>query len=172
MQENELHIDKATRDDVPLLFLLVKELAEYGQLSHAVSAREADIHNALFGEPVLLNAVIARTGRQVTGFASYYWTYSTFRGRKSLYIEDLYVRPALRKQGAGHALMACLAEKAVDADCDSMAWAVLDWNEDALLFYRSLGALPVSEWLSYRLAGEHLARLARSNRIEFRPARD
>ncbi len=172
MRENELSVQKATSDDVPLVLLLVRELAEYEKLSHTVSACVEDIHEALFGEDPLLNALVARIGDHVAGVATYYWTYSTFRGKKSLYIEDLFVRPGLRRLGAGHALMVRLAEEAVNADCDHMAWAVLDWNEDALLFYRSLGALPVSEWLSYRLSGEPLTRLARSNQAECHPAVD
>jgi GNAT superfamily N-acetyltransferase len=170
LSKDTLSIKKATGEDVGLIHLLIKELAAFEGLSHAVSARVEDIYFALFGQSPVLNAFVARVGNSVVGFASYYWTYSTFRGAKGLYIEDLFVRPSSRRQGTGRALMASLAAEAVKQGCDRMAWSVLAWNEDALRFYRSLGAAPVTEWLGYGLADEALTHLAGGGRPEFTPA--
>ena len=153
-------IDPATPDDVPLLLRLIKALAEYERMSDQVVATEADLHRTLFGDRPIAEAVIARDGAEAVGFALWFYNYSTVLGRPGLYLEDLFVLPERRAQGVGRALLAHLARVAVAKNCGRMEWSVLDWNEPALRFYRSLGATPMDEWIVYRLTGDSLARLA------------
>jgi GNAT superfamily N-acetyltransferase len=155
-----MNIDPATPEDVPLLLRLIRLLAEYERMSDQVVATEADVHRTLFGDKPTAEAVIARDNGEAVGFALWFYNYSTFLGRPGLYLEDLFVLPERRAQGVGRALLAHLARVAVAKNCGRMEWSVLDWNEPALRFYRSLGATPMDEWTVYRLTGDSLARLA------------
>jgi GNAT superfamily N-acetyltransferase len=156
-----LRIEPAAPADAPTVLALVRELAEFEKLLHEVVATEADVHEALFGARPVAEAVVARDGDAVAGFALFFHNYSTFRGRPGLYLEDLYVRPAYRGRGYGKALLCHLAKLAVERRCARMEWAVLDWNARAIEFYRSLGARPVDGWTIYRLTGDALATAGR-----------
>lgn len=155
-----ISIDAAGPGDVPLILDLIRELAEYERLSHAVTATEEDLRQTLFGPQAYAHTLIARLGGQPAGFAVYFFNYSTFLGKPGLYLEDLYVRPAARRQGVGQRLLAHLAGIGLERGCGRMEWAVLDWNERAIAFYVSLGASPNEEWTTYRLSSEALRRLA------------
>lgn len=150
----------ATPSDVPELLALIRELAEYERLTGEVVATEERIGESLFGERPRAEAVLARVGSEVAGFALYFHNYSTFLARPGLYLEDLFVRPQWRGRGIGRALLARLACIALERGCARFEWAVLDWNADAIGFYESLGAQPMKEWTVYRMTGDALARLA------------
>jgi GNAT superfamily N-acetyltransferase len=158
--QGTFRIEQATESDVPVLLKLIRGLAEYEQLSHAVVATEAGLRAALFGPRPVAEAVIARAGGEAVGFAVYFPTLSTFAGRPNMYLEDLYVEPRWRRQGAGRQLFAHVARTAAARGCGHVSWSVLHWNEPALDFYRGLGAEPVTEWASYKLTGEAFRRLA------------
>lgn len=154
-------IRPATPEDVSTVLALIRELAEYEKLAHAVVATEADLHTALFGDDHVAHAVIARDDRGDTaGFALYFFNFSTFVGKPGLYLEDLFVRPAFRRRGLGRALLAHLAQIALERGCGRMEWSVLDWNAQAIAVYRAIGAEPMDEWTVQRLSGDALQRLA------------
>ena len=155
-----LVIRKATREDVPAIVALVKELATYEKEPDAVIATEADFLRDGFGERPSFEVLVADDGAETVGFAFYFFSYSTWIGRKCLYLEDLFVKPSHRGRGTGIALMRALAKVAVEAECRRFVWAVLDWNEPAIGFYERLGAKVMREWLTVRLEGEALSRLA------------
>ena len=129
-------------------------------MTDQVVATEADVRRSLFGVPPEAEALIARVDDQVVGFALFFHNYSTFLGRRGLYLEDLYVRPAARGRGYGRGLLAALARIAVERGCGRMEWAVLDWNELAMKSYRRAGAKPQDEWTVWRLTGKALEDLA------------
>ena len=151
----------AHEDDVPLIHRFIRELAEYERLAHEVVATETSLRETLFGERRYAEVVIAEIEGEPVGFALFFHNYSTFVGRPGIYLEDLYVRPEYRGQGHGKALLVHLAKLAVERNCGRLEWAVLNWNEPAIRFYRSLGAVPQDEWQVYRVAGETLRGLAR-----------
>jgi GNAT superfamily N-acetyltransferase len=153
----------ATPADVGVLLALIRELAEYERLTDEVIATEERIRESLFGETPRAEAVLARVGDEVAGFALYFHNYSTFLARPGLYLEDLFVRPQFRGRGIGRALLARLASVALERGCGRFEWAVLDWNTDAIGFYESLGAKPMNEWTVYRLSGAALEQLAASD---------
>jgi len=155
-----LSLRPATRADVPLILQLVRELATYERAPDAVVATEADFLRDGFGHSPHFHVLLASWNREPAGFALYFYNWSTWLGRKGLYLEDLFVRPQLRGKGIGRSLLAELARIAVREGCGRFQWQVLDWNEPALGFYRSLGAQVVPEWLTVRLEGEALFRLA------------
>lgn len=150
----------ATPADVPLILAFVRELAEFERLADQVVATEALLHDSLFGPRAVASAVIARVDGEPAGFALWFYSYSTFLARPGLYLEDLYVRPAHRSRGLGQTLIRTLAAIAVERGCGRMEWAVLNWNERAIRFYESLGALPQNQWTVYRLTGPTLAAVA------------
>lgn len=143
-------------DDVSLLHALVCELAEYERLRDSVTATEADLARALFGERPVCEAIVGLVDDVPAGFALFFHNYSTFVGRPGLYLEDLYVRPAARGCGLGKALFAHLARTAVERGCGRMEWAALDWNAPAIEFYERWGACAMAEWRLFRLTGERL----------------
>jgi GNAT superfamily N-acetyltransferase len=158
--EASLSIDPATPADVPLILGLIRELAEYERLLHEVRTRPEHLQRHLFGPRPYAEAAIARVDGEPVGFALWFHNYSTFEGRPGLYLEDLFVRPAHRGRGYGGALLRHLARLAVERDCARFEWAVLDWNEPAIRFYRKLGAVPVDDWTVQRVTGDTLRRLA------------
>jgi GNAT superfamily N-acetyltransferase len=144
-------IDAATPADVPVLMTLIGELAEFERLAHEVVVTEVSLTEALFGPRPAVETVLARVGGEVAGFALYFHNFSTFIGRRGLFLEDLYVRPAFRGQGVGKALLVHVARVAAERDCGRLEWAVLNWNRRAIGFYQSIGARPINEWTVYRL---------------------
>lgn len=155
-----MSIRRATARDAPTIAALVRGLAEYERLAHEMEATPAALRRHGFGRRRYYEAIICRRGRRPVGFGLYFFTYSTFAGRPTLYLEDLFVLPGERGRGAGRALLRALARIAVRRGCGRMEWAVLDWNTPAIRFYRRLGATLRREWILTRLAGEPLARLA------------
>ncbi len=153
-------IRRATPRDVPSVFALVRELARYEKLEHVVTGTEADLEEHLFGPRPYIEALVAEDGGGVVGFALYFHNYSTFLTRPGIYLEDLFVMPAHRRKGHGRALLREVARIAVERGCGRFEWAVLDWNEPAIAFYRSIGAPPMDDWRICRLTGDGLARLA------------
>ncbi len=158
--EEKLRIVPAAKSDVPLVLALIKELAEYERLSHEVTATEELLAETLFGERPYAEVLLAFYDNQPVGYALFFHSYSTFLGRPGIYLEDLFVRPPFRGKGFGKALLASLARIASERKCGRLEWAVLNWNEPAIGFYRSLGAKPMDTWTVYRLTGEPLAALA------------
>lgn len=159
-----LSIRTATPADVPAIHAMIRGLAEYERLLDQVDATEASLHASLFAQPARVFCDIARwtdaTGTTAAGFALWFYSYSTFRGRHGLYLEDLFVQPAHRGRGIGRALLVQLARRCVTEDLARLEWSVLDWNEPALRFYRSLGALGLKEWIPHRVTGAALRELA------------
>ncbi len=153
-------IRPATRADVPLVLEFIRALARYERLEHEVLATEADLGEALFGERRHAEVVFACSDGKAVGFALFFHNFSTFRGRPGIYLEDLFVLPEARGRGIGRRLLAYLARTAVERRCARLEWAVLDWNEPSIRFYRSLGAVPMDEWTLFRLTGDALALLA------------
>jgi len=156
-------IAPAREADIPLILSLITELAEFEKLKDQVVATEASLKESLFGPRPAAQALIARSDGTCAGFALYFHNFSTFLGRRGLYLEDLYVRPAFRGRAIGKALLAHLARLAVERGCGRFEWAVLDWNGAARDFYESLGAKANPTWVSYRLTGDALERLARGS---------
>jgi GNAT superfamily N-acetyltransferase len=157
-----LTIRRGTRRDVPTILALIRGLAEYERLLPEMKATAARIRHHGFGRRPYFETLICRRGAHPVGFALYFFTYSTFLGRPSLYLEDLFVLPQERGNGAGKALLRALAKIAVKRRCGRMEWAVLDWNRPAIRFYERLGARLRKEWILTRITGAPLRRLARS----------
>ena len=155
-----LNIRPALRGDCTLILHFIQALAEYEKLSHRVVATEARLAATLFGERPGAEVVIAEWSGKPAGFALYFPNYSTFLARPGICLEDLYVHPEFRGHGIGKALLGHLAQVAVDRDCGRLDWSVLDWNEPAIEFYRSIGALALDEWTVFRLEGNALANMA------------
>lgn len=153
-------IRPATEVDAATILGLIRELADYEQLAHEVTATENDLHASLFGVHPDAEVVIAEADGDVAGYALYFHNYSTFRCKRGLYLEDLFVRPAFRGRGIGKLLLAHLAKVAVQRGCARFEWSVLDWNESAIRFYRQLGAVAMDNWTVFRVTGEALERLA------------
>jgi GNAT superfamily N-acetyltransferase len=155
-----LRIEAARPHDAPVLMELVRELARFEKLEHLVEATEAQLRAELAAEPPVIEAVIACRGARPVGFALYFHNFSTFLGRRGLYLEDLYVVPEARGQGVGRALISHVAATAVRRGCGRFEWSVLDWNSRAIDFYRSIGAQVLPDWRICRVTGAALDRLA------------
>ncbi|HMO87268.1 MAG TPA: GNAT family N-acetyltransferase, partial [Lacipirellulaceae bacterium] len=135
------------------------ELAEYERLAHQVEATEESFHAALFGPRPAAEALVAEAAGRIVGYALFFTSFSTFLGRSGLYLEDLYVQSDQRGRGVGRQLLAALARLAVQRGCGRLEWAVLDWNQPSIEFYRRLGAVAMDEWTVYRLTGDALRSL-------------
>jgi GNAT superfamily N-acetyltransferase len=155
-----IQIREATRADAEVILGFITELAIYENAKHEVLASVADIERSLFDEPSPAQALICLLDDQPIGFAVYFLSYSTWQGRKGLYLEDLYVSADHRGVGAGKKLLRHLAKIAYDSGCGRFEWSVLDWNTPAIDFYKSIGAEPQEEWVRYRLAGDTLKSFA------------
>jgi GNAT superfamily N-acetyltransferase len=155
-----LNIRAATAADAAIIADLVRELADYEKLLDEARATPEDFRRELESANPVIRVLMAEWQGKPAGFALYFYNFSTFVGRKGLYLEDLFVRPALRKHGIGRALLRALARIARDENCGRMEWAVLDWNEPALRFYKSLDARPMTEWIVHRLTPVEIGRLA------------
>jgi len=147
-----------------VLLGLIRALAEYERLLDEVVAQEEDIARALAGEAPAVRALLAEVSGEPVGFALYFLNFSTFLGRQGVYLEDLFVLPDRRGAGVGRRLMEALAREARDRGAQRMDWAVLEWNEPAIGFYRRLGAAPLADWRAWRLEGPALERLAAGDR--------
>jgi GNAT superfamily N-acetyltransferase len=156
----EFRIEPATPTDVPVILRMIKALAEYEKLADQVVATELGLREALFGERRFGEVVIGLVGHEPVGFALFFHNFSTFRGAPGLYLEDLFVEPRWRGQGFGRRLIVHVAGVAVARGCHRMEWAVLDWNEPAIEFYRRAGARPLDDWKIFRLTGDALRALA------------
>lgn len=161
---NQVRIEPATAQDVPLLLELIRALAAYERMSDEVVATEARLHDTLFGPTPCAEAVIARVEGEATGFALWFHNYSTFLAQPGLYLEDLFVLPDWRGRGIGRALLGHLAGVAVTRGCGRMEWSVLNWNEPAIRVYEKAGAMPMDAWTVYRLTGDALRALATPTR--------
>lgn len=146
--------------DVPTILALIRELAEYERLADQCVADEAGLYAALFGLKPVAEALIAEFDAQPAGFALFFHNFSTFLARPGIYLEDLYVRPQHRRHGIGRALLQRLAEIATQRNGARLEWAVLNWNQPAINFYKQLGAVPMNDWTVYRVTGESLKNLA------------
>lgn len=155
-----LIIRPASRDDSALILAFIRELADYEKLLHEVDATEETLTSALFCEKPRVHCDIAEWKGEAAGFVLWFYNFSTFRGKHSIYLEDLFVRPAFRGHGIGRALLQFLARRCLQEDLPRLEWWVLDWNEPALSFYRSLGAEPMTDWTVQRVTGKALERLA------------
>lgn len=159
----QLTIRAATPADIPTLLRFIMDLAIYEKAADQAQATPEHLQRTLFGEQPRAHALICERAGETIGFAVYFLNYSTWQGRHGLYLEDLYVDPQARGSGAGKALLKHLARIAVEKDCGRFEWSVLDWNQPAIDFYESLGALPQSEWVRYRLTGDALLALAQAD---------
>lgn len=156
----KISIRRATAADCGHIFRFICELADYEKLRDQVKTSEAALRDALFGPTPGAEVLIGELDGAPRGFALFFHNFSTFEGRRGLYLEDLYVEPTSRGAGLGKHLLAALAKLAVERNCARFEWSVLDWNEPALGFYRSIGAVPMSEWTVQRLEGAALRALA------------
>jgi GNAT superfamily N-acetyltransferase len=156
----EFEIRTTTETDVPVILQLIRELATYERAPDAVVATEADLREVLFGAKPSAEVLLALENATPIGFAVFFHNFSTWLGRPGLYLEDLFVRPEKRGKGYGRALLVRLAQIAKERGCGRMEWAVLDWNDPAIQFYRQLGAAPMDEWTIFRLTEDGIARLA------------
>jgi GNAT superfamily N-acetyltransferase len=158
-------IRPARLEDVPVILQLICDLATYERAPDDVIATEKQLLDVLFGEYPAAKVLLAFEGQSPVGFAVYFYNFSTWLGRPGLYLEDLFVKPDMRGRGYGRALLVELAKIARDRECGRMEWAVLNWNEPAIKFYRALGAKPMNEWTVFRLTRDGIAKLAKSGRI-------
>jgi GNAT superfamily N-acetyltransferase len=156
----DFRIRQATEADVPLILSFIRQLAEYERLSHAVETTEDVLRDNLFGNRRYAEVLIGETDGTPVAFAVFFHNFSTFRGHPGLYLEDLFVVPAMRGKGFGRAMLVELARIARARNCGRFEWSVLDWNEPAIAFYKSLGAVSLDEWKLFRVTGEALERLA------------
>lgn len=161
---NKMTIRRANENDTPLILSFIKKLSVYEKLPHEVSATTEIIHKSLFVEKNANVIFILEDGKEV-GFALYFYNFSTFTGKKGLYLEDLFVLEDYRAKGYGKKLLAFLADIAIKEDCSRFEWIVLDWNTPSINFYKSLKAFPLDDWTVFRLQKEDLNNLAKQNKI-------
>ena len=155
-------IKMAAKEDAPIVLDFIKKLAEYEKLSHEVTATVEDLNCTLFSENSNTQAVIGYLENQPVSVAIFFHNYSTFLGKKGLYLEDLFVLPKVRGKGIGKSMLKYLAKIALERDCGRFEWSVLDWNEPAINFYKNIGAEIKKEWLTTRISGKSLVNLANS----------
>ena len=155
-----LTIRPAVRTDAAQILAFITELADYERARHEVVASVDDIQRSLFDEGSTVHSLICERDGLAIGFAVYFYSYSTWLGRNGIYLEDLYVTPEQRGDGAGRKLLRHIASEAVQNNCGRLEWSVLDWNEPAIQFYKSIGAQPQDEWVRYRMEGETLRTFA------------
>ena len=160
---SNFRIRTAVAEDAPVIFSLIKELAEYEHLSHEVVASVNDIRKTLFGDRRFAETLIGEYERLPVSFALFFYNYSTFLGKPGIYLEDLYVQPKHRGKGFGSRMLAHIAALAKERNCGRFEWSVLNWNTPAIRTYEKLDATPMKEWVLYRLSGEALDRLADKN---------
>lgn len=160
MEIQPFDIRVAEEKDIDIVFQFINELAKYEKLAHEVVATKEMIYENLFGEKAVANAIIAYNNTKAVGFALYFYNFSTFVGKKGIYLEDLFVLPEFRGQGYGKALLVKLAQIAVKEDCGRFEWTVLDWNTPSIKFYKSIGAKLMDNWIINRITGDGIKQLA------------
>lgn len=165
----DFEIRPALIEDVPIILELIRELATYERAPNEVTATEEQLVDVLFGERPAAEVLLAFEGKSPVGFAVFFHNFSTWLGRPGLYLEDLFVKPEKRGKGYGRVLLVELAKIARERGCGRMEWAVLDWNEPAIKFYRALGAKPMEEWTVFRLTRDGIAKLAQPESIANEP---
>jgi len=159
----EISIRPAEAHEVSIVLQFIRDLALYEHLDHEVVATEETLHEALFGARPYAEVVFGCLDGEPVGFALFFHNFSTFLGRPGIYLEDLYVRPEARKHGIGRRLLTWLAATTLERRCGRLEWAVLNWNEPSIQFYRKLGAVPLDEWTTYRVTGPALKALAKES---------
>jgi GNAT superfamily N-acetyltransferase len=147
-------------EDLPTLLGLIRELAQFERLEHEVEATVESLRDSFFGPQPVAGALLARWDEAVAGYAIYYSTFSSFVGRRGIWLDDLYVRPAFRQQGLGRKLIVAVAQIAAERNCGRYEWSALNWNRNALDFYRALGAQEMPDWVLLRMNHAGLRRLA------------
>lgn len=157
-----IKIRRANEDDAATILRFIRELARYEKAEHEVKADEGSVRSSLFAMDTTAYALICEEDGRAIGYAVYFYNYSTWLGKKGLYLEDLYITPGRRGGGAGKGMLKYLAQQALAEGCGRFEWSVLDWNEPAIGFYQSIGAKPQDEWVIYRLSGEDLQSFAGS----------
>ncbi|MBA3342354.1 MAG: GNAT family N-acetyltransferase [Gemmatimonadaceae bacterium] len=157
---SDVSVRKAAESDVPVILDFIRALSEYERLAHACVATEESLRDTLFTDPPAAEVLIASIGGEPVGFALFFHNYSTFLAQRGVFLEDLFVIPAARGRGVGRALLAALAQIAVQRNCGRLEWYVLDWNETAIGFYRRLGAVAMDEWTTFRVTDAQLRELA------------
>src|SRR5437773_9451204 len=158
--QSNFEIRPARVEDVSIILQLIRDLATYERAPNDVTATEEQLVDVLFGERPAAEVLLAFERKSPVGFAVYFYNFSTWLGRPGLYLEDLFVKPDKRGKGYGRALLVDLAKIARDRGCGRMEWAVLNWNDPAIKFYRSLGAKPMDEWTVFRLTRDEIGKLA------------
>lgn len=158
----QIRVARATVRDVPLILQFIRELAEYERAPDAAVATIDGLTTELFGERPSAEVLIAYLDDEPAGFALFFHNFSTWLGRKGIYLEDIFVRPPQRRNGIGEALLREIARIALERGCGRLEWSVLNWNELAINFYKKIGAEPLEEWTTFRMTGAPLERLARS----------
>ena len=158
--KNAVRISRATERDVPLIVQLIRELAEYERAPNEAVATVEGMTNALFGEIPQAEVLLAHFDGKPAGFALFFYNFSTWTGKRGIYLEDVFVRPEMRRHGIGVELFRELAAIAVARDCPRLEWAVLNWNELAINFYKKIGATAKDDWTTFRLCGDTLRKLA------------
>ena len=156
----KIQIIQAKETDLAVILDLIRQLAQYERLSDKVTATEDQLRKTLFGDRPSAEVLLASVDGETAGFAVFFFNYSTFLAKPGLYLEDLFVKPHARGRGIGTALLARLAQLAVERDCGRVEWAVLDWNEPSIGFYESLGAVALNDWTTFRLTGDALTKLS------------
>ena len=159
----DFEITSITSAEIPELLKLIRELARFERLEHEVEATVASLRKALFGPQPVAGALLARCDGKAVGYAIHFSTFSSFVGRPGLWLEDLYVRPKFRQRGVGRQLIEAVARIAAERNCGRFEWTALNWNKNALDFYRRLGAKALDEWVLIRLDSHGLRRLAAKN---------
>ena len=157
---SQLQIRKAKESDAHVIVWFVRQLAEYERLSHEAVMTEESVRQSIFGPRPAAEVLLGYSEDKPAAFAVFFHNFSTFLGKPGLYLEDLFVVPEMRGRGFGRAMLVELARIARQRNCGRFEWAVLDWNEPAIEFYKKLGAVPMNEWTIFRVAGEALERLA------------
>jgi len=158
----DLTIRPAGEADVPAILTLIRALSEYEHAAPgALAITEALLREAMFGSPRAVEVLLASLNQEIAGFAMFFHNFSSWRGRRGIFLEDLFVRPEMRRRGVGRALLSELARIALLRNCARIEWLVVDWNRSAIDFYRSLGAAPLEEWTTFRIGGTALEALAK-----------